>query len=30
MKPPAFLKPGDVVTIREDTIGELTNRVVAG
>ncbi|HVZ15304.1 MAG TPA: fumarylacetoacetate hydrolase family protein [Bauldia sp.] len=30
MKPPAFLKPGDVVTIREDTIGELTNRVTAG
>lgn len=28
--PPAFLKPGDVVTCREDTIGELTNRVVAG
>ena len=25
-----FLKPGDVVTVREDTIGELTNPVVAG
>lgn len=30
MKPPSFLKPGDVVTVREATIGELTNRVVAG
>jgi 2-keto-4-pentenoate hydratase/2-oxohepta-3-ene-1,7-dioic acid hydratase in catechol pathway len=30
MKPPAFLKPGDVVTVREATIGALTNRVVAG
>ena len=28
MKPPAYLKPGDVVTVREDTIGELTNAVV--
>lgn len=28
--PPTFLAPGDVVTLREDTIGELTNRVVAG
>jgi 2-keto-4-pentenoate hydratase/2-oxohepta-3-ene-1,7-dioic acid hydratase in catechol pathway len=25
-----YLKPGDVVTVREDTIGELTNNVVAG
>jgi 2-keto-4-pentenoate hydratase/2-oxohepta-3-ene-1,7-dioic acid hydratase in catechol pathway len=30
MKPPSYLKPGDVVTCREDTIGELTNPVVAG
>jgi 2-keto-4-pentenoate hydratase/2-oxohepta-3-ene-1,7-dioic acid hydratase in catechol pathway len=29
-EPPEFLKPGDVVTIAEDTIGELTNPVVAG
>lgn len=29
-KPPTFLKPGDVVTVREHTIGELTNPVVAG
>jgi len=28
--PPLFLKPGDVVTVAEDTIGELTNPVVAG
>ena len=28
--PPVFLQPGDVVTVAEDTIGELTNRVVAG
>ena len=28
--PPNFLKPGDTVTVREDTIGELTNPVVAG
>ena len=28
--PPTFLAPGDVVTVREDTIGELTNPVVAG
>jgi 2,4-didehydro-3-deoxy-L-rhamnonate hydrolase len=28
--PPAYLHPGDVVTVREDTIGELTNPVVAG
>lgn len=27
--PPVFLKPGDVVTVREQTIGELTNRVMA-
>jgi 2-keto-4-pentenoate hydratase/2-oxohepta-3-ene-1,7-dioic acid hydratase in catechol pathway len=30
MSPPQFLKPGDVVTVGEDTIGTLTNRVVAG
>jgi hypothetical protein len=24
-KPPTYLKPGDVVTVRETTIGELTN-----
>jgi 2-keto-4-pentenoate hydratase/2-oxohepta-3-ene-1,7-dioic acid hydratase in catechol pathway len=30
MDPPQFLKPGDTVTCREETIGELTNRVVAG
>jgi 2-keto-4-pentenoate hydratase/2-oxohepta-3-ene-1,7-dioic acid hydratase in catechol pathway len=29
-QPPTFLKPGDVVTVREDLIGEITNRVVAG
>jgi len=28
--PPGFLQPGDVLTIAEDTIGELTNPVVAG
>lgn len=28
--PPLFLQPGDVVTVAEDTIGELTNPVVAG
>jgi 2-keto-4-pentenoate hydratase/2-oxohepta-3-ene-1,7-dioic acid hydratase in catechol pathway len=28
--PPVFLKPGDVVTVAETTIGELTNPVVAG
>jgi 2-keto-4-pentenoate hydratase/2-oxohepta-3-ene-1,7-dioic acid hydratase in catechol pathway len=28
--PPVFLQPGDVVTIAEDTIGELTNPVVVG
>ncbi len=28
--PPAFLAPGDVVTVREDRIGSLVNRVVAG
>lgn len=27
-KPPTYLKPGDVVTVRETTIGELTNPVV--
>jgi 2-keto-4-pentenoate hydratase/2-oxohepta-3-ene-1,7-dioic acid hydratase in catechol pathway len=30
MNPPQYLKPGDVVTVAEDTIGRLTNRVVAG
>jgi 2-keto-4-pentenoate hydratase/2-oxohepta-3-ene-1,7-dioic acid hydratase in catechol pathway len=30
MNPPRFLQPGDVVTVAEDTIGELTNPVVAG
>jgi 2-keto-4-pentenoate hydratase/2-oxohepta-3-ene-1,7-dioic acid hydratase in catechol pathway len=30
LRPPVFLKPGDLVTVRETTIGELTNRVVAG
>jgi 2-keto-4-pentenoate hydratase/2-oxohepta-3-ene-1,7-dioic acid hydratase in catechol pathway len=30
MDPPQYLKPGDVVTIAEDTIGELTNPIVAG
>jgi 2-keto-4-pentenoate hydratase/2-oxohepta-3-ene-1,7-dioic acid hydratase in catechol pathway len=29
-EPPEFLKPGDVVTLAETTIGELTNPVVAG
>lgn len=29
-KPPVWLKPGDVVTVAEDRIGELTNAVVAG
>jgi 2-keto-4-pentenoate hydratase/2-oxohepta-3-ene-1,7-dioic acid hydratase in catechol pathway len=29
-QPPAFLAPGDIVTCREETIGELTNPVVAG
>ena len=28
--PQKFLKPGDVVTVREDRIGDLTNRVVGG
>jgi 2-keto-4-pentenoate hydratase/2-oxohepta-3-ene-1,7-dioic acid hydratase in catechol pathway len=28
--PPLFLEPGDTVTVSERTIGELTNRVVAG
>ena len=30
MRPPVFLQPGDVVTVAEETIGELTNRVAAG
>jgi 2,4-didehydro-3-deoxy-L-rhamnonate hydrolase len=30
MNPPAFLKPGDVVTVSASGIGELTNPVVAG
>ena len=30
MDPPSFLKPGDTVTVRETTIGELSNPVVAG
>jgi 2,4-diketo-3-deoxy-L-fuconate hydrolase len=30
MNPPQFLKSGDVVTVAEDTIGYLTNRVIAG
>ena len=30
MDPPQYLQPGDVVTVAEDTIGELTNPVVAG
>jgi 2-keto-4-pentenoate hydratase/2-oxohepta-3-ene-1,7-dioic acid hydratase in catechol pathway len=30
LKPPAFLKPGDVVTVSASGIGELTNPVVAG
>jgi 2-keto-4-pentenoate hydratase/2-oxohepta-3-ene-1,7-dioic acid hydratase in catechol pathway len=30
MQPPVFLQPGDVVTVAEETIGELTNPVVAG
>lgn len=30
MDPPAFLKPGDVVTVSASGIGELTNPVVAG
>ena len=29
-RPPVFLQPGDVVTVAEQTIGELTNPVVAG
>lgn len=28
--PPVFLQPGDVVTVSEETIGEVTNPVVAG
>jgi 2-keto-4-pentenoate hydratase/2-oxohepta-3-ene-1,7-dioic acid hydratase in catechol pathway len=30
LKPPRFLKPGDIVTVSEKTIGELTNPVVSG
>jgi 2-keto-4-pentenoate hydratase/2-oxohepta-3-ene-1,7-dioic acid hydratase in catechol pathway len=30
MNPPQFLNPGDVVTVSEETIGDLTNPVVAG
>jgi 2-keto-4-pentenoate hydratase/2-oxohepta-3-ene-1,7-dioic acid hydratase in catechol pathway len=30
MEPPQYLKPGDVVKIAEDTIGELENPVLAG
>jgi len=30
MRPPTYLKPGDVVEVREDTIGSLVNTVVAG
>jgi 2-keto-4-pentenoate hydratase/2-oxohepta-3-ene-1,7-dioic acid hydratase in catechol pathway len=30
MNPPQYLNPGDVVTVAEDTIGRLTNRVTAG
>ncbi len=30
MNPPQYLKPGDVVTVAEETIGELTNPVIAG
>jgi 2-keto-4-pentenoate hydratase/2-oxohepta-3-ene-1,7-dioic acid hydratase in catechol pathway len=30
LDPPRFLEPGDVVTVAEETIGELTNPVVAG
>jgi 2,4-didehydro-3-deoxy-L-rhamnonate hydrolase len=30
MDPPRYLKPGDVVTVAEDTIGQMTNPVVAG
>ena len=29
MNPPQFLKPGDVVTVGEETIGNITNPVVA-
>jgi 2-keto-4-pentenoate hydratase/2-oxohepta-3-ene-1,7-dioic acid hydratase in catechol pathway len=29
-KPPVWLEPGDVVTVTEDRIGDLTNAVVAG
>ncbi len=30
MNPPSFLRPGDIVTVSADGIGELTNPVVAG
>ncbi len=30
MSPPRYLQPGDTVTVSEETIGELTNPVVAG
>lgn len=30
MQPPRFLEPGDMVTVSEETIGELTNPVVSG
>ncbi|MBS1860776.1 MAG: fumarylacetoacetate hydrolase family protein [Actinobacteria bacterium] len=30
MQPPSYLQPGDEVVCREETIGELRNRVVAG
>jgi 2-keto-4-pentenoate hydratase/2-oxohepta-3-ene-1,7-dioic acid hydratase in catechol pathway len=30
MHPPAFLEPGDVVTVSASGIGELTNPVVQG
>lgn len=29
-QPPVFLQPGDIVTVAEETVGELTNPVVAG
>jgi 2-keto-4-pentenoate hydratase/2-oxohepta-3-ene-1,7-dioic acid hydratase in catechol pathway len=29
-KPAVWLRPGDTVTVAEDTVGELTNPVVAG
>jgi 2-keto-4-pentenoate hydratase/2-oxohepta-3-ene-1,7-dioic acid hydratase in catechol pathway len=30
MDPPAFLQPGDTVTVSVSGVGELTNPVVAG